>query len=103
MQEIKKASFLQGEVSQILALSDAQSSANEVAISQAFDAVARTRGLAQIASDSGVSLDDLHRALAKPARPDISILMRVLESLTGEQPDPADAVLAAASLPAGLR
>ena len=81
MPDIKKACFLEDEASQILALSDALSSANGPAIAQAFDAVARTRGLAQIAKDSGVKIDDLHRALADPTRPDITFLMKVLKSL----------------------
>lgn len=81
MTDIKKASFLRDEASQIHALGDALSSANGQAISEAFDAVARTKGLAQIARDSGVSLDDLHKALADPARPDIGFLVNVLELL----------------------
>jgi len=81
MTDIKKFCFLRDEQSQIHALADALSSANVRAISEAFDAVARTRGLAQIARDSGVSLDDLHNALADPARPDIGFLENVLELL----------------------
>jgi probable addiction module antidote protein len=82
MPDIKKACFLQDAASQILALGDALASANGPAIAEAFDAVARTKGLEQIAQDSGVDLDDLHRALADPTRPDIAFLVNVLESLT---------------------
>lgn len=85
MPDIREAGFLKDEASQILALSDALASANGAAISQAFDAVARTRGLAQIACDAGVSLDDLHRALADPARPDTRFLVTVLQALTDEK------------------
>lgn len=81
MTDIKKLSFLRDEESQIHALGDALSSANGQAISEAFDAVARTKGLAQIARDSGVSLNDLHNALADAARPDIGFLQNVLEWL----------------------
>lgn len=90
MPNVKKACFLQDEASQILALSDALASANGPAISEAFDAVARTKGLAQIAQDSGVSLDALHRALADPARPDIGFLKHVLELLQRGRPNPGD-------------
>lgn len=83
MPDIKKACFLEDEASQILALSDALSSANGAAISEAFDAVARTKGMAQMADAAGVSLDDLHRALADPARPDIGLLTVVLRALAG--------------------
>lgn len=83
MPDFKKTCFLLDEASQILALSDALSSAHGPAISEAFDAVARTKGLAQIADDARVSLDDLHRALADPARPDIRFLTDVLRSLAG--------------------
>lgn len=91
MPDIKKACFLEDEASQILALSDALSSANGPAISQAFDAVARTRGLVQIAKEAGVSLDNLHRALADPERPDIGFLMNVLQSLTNARLGTGDA------------
>lgn len=85
MPDFKKTCFLQDEASQILALSDALMSAHGPAIWDAFDAVARTKGLAQIADDAGVSLDDLHRALADPARPDLSFLTKVLQTLTKGQ------------------
>lgn len=81
MPDIAKACFLQDEASQLLALSDAVSSANGPAIAEAFDAVARTKGLARIAEDAGVSLGDLHRALADPMRPDLGFLMKVLDAL----------------------
>lgn len=79
MKDIKKFCFLRDEESQIHALADALSSANVQAISEAFEAVARTKGLVQIARESGVNLDDLHNALADPARPDIGFLENVLE------------------------
>jgi probable addiction module antidote protein len=93
MPDIKQACFLRDDASQILTLSDALSSANGPAISKAFDAVARTKGLAQIAREAEVSLEDLHRALADPARPDTSFLARVLESLISERQDTGDETL----------
>lgn len=80
MPDIKKASFLRDPASQILASSDSLSSANGPAISAAFDAVARTRGLAQIAVGSNIDLDNLYRALADPDRPDTKVLMDVVDA-----------------------
>lgn len=87
MPDINKATFLQDESSQILALSDALSSAHGLAISAAFDDVARTRGLAKIAQDSNVPLADLYRALADPARPDCVVLQEVVAALIRDHPD----------------
>lgn len=87
MPDIHKAAFLRDEGSQILALSDALSTAHGSAISAAFDDVARTRGLAQIAIDSGMPLDDLCRALADPARPDCVVLRDVVAALIRAHPE----------------
>lgn len=81
MPDIHKASFLRDETSQILALSDALSSAHGAAISAAFDDVARTCGLAKIAHDANVEVDELYRAFANPARPDTSLLKEVVAAL----------------------
>lgn len=87
MDDIKTARFLQDEASQRLALGDALASANGPAVWKAFDAVARSKGLAQIARDSHVSLDDLRRALADPLRPDIAFLLDVLKTLDNSRLD----------------
>jgi DNA-binding phage protein len=91
MPDIKETWFLRDDASQILTLSDALSSANGPAISKAFDAVARTKGLAQIAREARVSLDDLNHALADPAQPDTGFLAKVLESLVSARLDTGDA------------
>lgn len=87
MPDIHKATFLQDEASQILALSDALSSAHGAAISAAFDDVARTRGLAQIARDSHIRIEDLCLALADPGRPDCTVLQEVVAALIREHPE----------------
>lgn len=86
MPDIHKAAFLGDEASQILALSDALSSAHGSAISAAFDDVARTRGLAQLAEESSIRLEDLYRALSDPARPDCAVLHDVVEALMRRLP-----------------
>ncbi len=86
MPDIKRSAFLRDDASQVLALSDALSSANGPAISAAFDDVARTRGLAQIALQSNIALGDLCRALADPRRPDAVVLAQVVESLIQSLP-----------------
>lgn len=86
MPDIQKALFLRDEASQILALGDALCTANGPAISAAFDTVARTRGLAQIARDSNMEPDDLLRAFADPARPDTALLQEVVSALMRAHP-----------------
>lgn len=90
MSDINRATFLKDDASQTLALSDALSSANGLAISAAFDAVARTRGLAQIARESNIHLHDLCRALADPARPDYTVLQEVLSAMIRGHPGLGD-------------
>lgn len=86
MPDIRRANFLNDEASQILALSDALASAHGPAISAAFDDVARTRGLAQIAHDAGITMESLCVALADPARLDRDLLETVLSSLIRSSP-----------------
>ncbi|WP_374387935.1 hypothetical protein [Sandaracinobacter sp.] len=85
MPDIQKARFLRDEASQILALRDALCTAHGPAISAAFDMVARTRGLAQIARDSNMDPDDLLRAFADPVRPDTALLQEVVSALMRAQ------------------
>jgi DNA-binding phage protein len=77
--------FLGDESSQILALSDALLSGNGPAISKAFESVARTRGLAQIAKVACLPVQDLHGALAEPSAPNTLILEAVVRSLMRAQ------------------
>jgi DNA-binding phage protein len=86
MPDIHKASLLRDETSQILALSDALSSAHGAAISAAFDDVARTCGLTKIARDANVEMGDLYRAFANPARPDTGLLTEVMAALIRMHP-----------------
>lgn len=82
MPDIRKANFLQDEGSQILALSDALYSAHNPTISAAFDEVARTRGLTQIARDSHISIRELCDAFANPACINLIVLQKMLAALT---------------------
>ncbi len=86
MPDIQKALFLRDEASQILALGDALCTARGPAISAAFDTVARTRGLAQIARDSNKKPEELLQAFADPAKPDIALLQEVVTALMQAHP-----------------
>lgn len=75
--------FLRDEASQLLVLKDAIEREHGPAICQAFAEVAHSRGVAQIASVAGVSTTRLREALANPDRPDLILLGKVVEALSG--------------------
>ncbi|KAB7647469.1 hypothetical protein [Polymorphobacter fuscus] len=87
MTDIAKARFLADQRSQILALDDALAKAEGPAISAAFDDVARTRGLKQIARDAHIPVAKLLQALADPCRPDCVVLRDVVQALADMHPD----------------
>lgn len=63
--------------SQILALQDALTGGNGRAIGAAFSTIARSRGIAAIAAEAGVSAAALHAALADADQPDVAMLSEV--------------------------
>jgi probable addiction module antidote protein len=78
---IMNARFVRDEASQVLALSDALASENGAAISAAFLDIARSRGIAQISCDAGLSEDVIYEALADSANPDAGVLRQVVSSM----------------------
>lgn len=50
-------------------------------ITQALGAVARARGMTQIARDAGVSRESLYRALSDKGNPEFGTILRVIEAL----------------------
>ncbi len=83
MSEIGKAQMVGDEDSRILALSDALTSENGLAISAAFLDIARSRGIAQMARDAGLSEASIYAALSEPARPDTKVIARILCAMQG--------------------
>ena len=79
--------------SQILALRDALASDNGPAITNAFAIVARSRGLAAIATEAGIPLSALHAALADPDRPNIAMLSAIVEVLIDHRGKPGRTTL----------
>lgn len=80
MPDRNRGNFVGDRTSQILALRDALASGNANIISSAFAMVARSRGLAAIASEAGMSTADLNRALADPEKPDIPTLLKIVDA-----------------------
>jgi probable addiction module antidote protein len=78
---IMNARFLREEESQVFALSDALESENGAAICAAFLDVARSRGIAQIARETGLSETQIYAAFTDPERPDVTTLSAILDSL----------------------
>ncbi len=64
-------------------------------IAEMLGAVARSKGMAQIAAESGLSRESLYRALSADGNPTLSTLLAVLHSLglrlqvVAEEPEPA--------------
>lgn len=81
MPDTSKAAFVGDDISQLLALKDALASAQGAAVSRAFCAIVHSRGIAQIAADSGLEPDAIHAALADPEKPDLAIFARVADAL----------------------
>lgn len=85
MSEIDKAQMVGDEDSRILALSDALTSENGLAISAAFMDVARSRGIAQMAHDAGLAEAKIYAALSEPAKPDTEVIARILRAMQVRQ------------------
>lgn len=50
-------------------------------ITEAIGTVARARGMAALAKDTGLSRENLYKALSSEGRPEFSTVMKVLNSL----------------------
>lgn len=80
--------------SQTLALQDALDSGSSRAISAAISTIARSRGIAAIAAEAGVSPTALHAALADAEQPGGEVLSEVARRLVAAgRPDAADTEL----------
>lgn len=62
-------------------LTEALKSNDSPYIAHALGAVARARGMAEVARKSGLSREDLHRALSDKGNPELATLLKVLEAV----------------------
>ncbi|MDZ4362643.1 addiction module antidote protein [Brevundimonas sp.] len=62
-------------------LDDAFASGEAVEIADALGVVARVKGMASIAEETGLSRTALYRTLSAEGRPELSTLMKVMDAL----------------------
>jgi probable addiction module antidote protein len=62
-------------------MSEALDTNDPAFIADALGVVARARGMSQVARDTGLSRENLYRALSSEGNPELSTLLRVLGAL----------------------
>lgn len=62
-------------------LSEAFESGDDKLIARALGAVARAKGMTEVANDTGLSRESLYRSLSEQGRPELATAMKVLDSL----------------------
>jgi len=62
-------------------LSEAFETGDDDFIAQAIGTVARSKGMSAVASEAGLSRENLYRALNTGGRPEFSTVMKVLDAL----------------------
>jgi DNA-binding phage protein len=83
VRSIAQAHFVRDEVSSVLALSDALASERGDTIIAAFLVIAQSRGIAQIAIESGLPEQALYASLVDPEKLDTQLLHLVADSMLG--------------------
>ena len=61
-------------------LSEAFEPGDEKLIARALGTVARVKGMAEVANDTGLSRESLYRSLSEQGRPELATAMKVLDS-----------------------
>ncbi len=69
------------EETQVELLSDALASGDRAYIAHALGVVARARGIADVAADTGLQRQALYRSLSKDGNPTLDTLLKVLSTL----------------------
>jgi probable addiction module antidote protein len=62
-------------------LTEALESADAAVIAMAIGAVARAKGMSEIAEKAGVSRENLYRALGGQAKPELGTIIKVLQAM----------------------
>ena len=75
------ADFLDTRESQIELLADAIDSGDSRYIANALGTIARARGMARVAKETGLTRQALYRSLSKTGDPRLTTLLRVAKSL----------------------
>ena len=75
------ADYLNTDEAIVAYLEEALDTDDPAFIAQALGTVARTRGMSQIARDTGLSRESLYRALSANGNPEFSTVIRVMKAL----------------------
>ena len=75
------ADHLADPEAQLFVLNDALDSGNAGYIAQALGAVARARGMTQMASDTGIKRQVLYKALSDEGNPTLETTLKVIQAL----------------------
>jgi probable addiction module antidote protein len=75
------ATYLDSDEAIAAYLDSAMESGDASAIADALGVVARTRGMAQIAMQTGLSRESLYKALSAEGNPEFSTILRVVRAL----------------------
>jgi probable addiction module antidote protein len=62
-------------------LSEAFGSGDDALIAQALGTVARVKGMAGVAKETGLNRENLYRSLSEGGKPELSTVMKVLDAL----------------------
>jgi probable addiction module antidote protein len=79
--EFDPAEYMQDERTQAFLLADAAESGDPQYIAHALGAIARARGMTQVAKDAGVTREALYKALSSEGDPRLSTLLGVMKAL----------------------
>lgn len=75
------AEYLENEESVYAYMEDALESNDPAVVAHALGVVARARGMAQIAQQTGLSRESLYKALSAEGNPEFGTVLRVMQAL----------------------
>ncbi len=75
------AAYLDSDEGIAAYLSDALETGDPAFIADALGVVARARGMAQIAQETGLSRESLYRSLSATGNPELATVLRVMQAL----------------------
>jgi probable addiction module antidote protein len=81
LRDLDASLFLTSEEAMSAYLEEAMDSGDARTIAGALGDVARAKGMAQLAKDSGMSRESLYRALSDDGNPQLVTVLKVLEAL----------------------